>query len=440
MNDFIRVPAILIMAALTVGAFESPAGAQRPQGLARFAVDSVTLRSGERLRGAVLDPSPDGSVRIAVQRNWLKQFRPELYEKTTSSEAEIALKTVRSERDRIRSWYEDRKDSESLTPFLELELDRAERQLKKLAVDPDVASTSQFVVVVVPRNQITSQFIQRPENRLIAAVAWQERLENVERREAEDLVKELRRRGITPADETVDLSKRLPTLPQDDREWAARRAIVEYHFHQPLDFQGMGATVFRTDGKAAEGKMAELLPKLLESQLSSQLEDLLGGDLAALLNEPQRRNANGQAGRRKNDRQDAAINNAGAIAKRERVRGFRLTQLDLSLQTKRVRVVERFVGLMPDGRWQTIWSKTLAEDGSQPRPEVERQIQQDPQVAQALKVISSLGGNAQGKVREAIRFGAATMSAQQAADAEFFGFRDRFIQRLDGPSIRPLKQ
>ena len=44
-------------------------------------------------------------------------------------------------------------------------------------------------------------------------------------------------------------------------------------------------------------------------------------------------------------------------------------------------------------------------------------------------------GRADDQVRQAIRFGAATMAAQQAADAWFFEFRDRYLKQLDSPLL-----
>jgi hypothetical protein len=52
-----------------------------------------------------------------------------------------------------------------------------------------------------------------------------------------------------------------------------------------------------------------------------------------------------------------------------------------------------------------------------------------------LEAVNSFGIGADDQVRQAVRFGAATMSAQQAADARFFEFRDRYTRRLDGPPL-----
>jgi hypothetical protein len=39
-------------------------------------------------------------------------------------------------------------------------------------------------------------------------------------------------------------------------------------------------------------------------------------------------------------------------------------------------------------------------------------------------------------VETAVRFGAATMEAQQRADDRFYAFKDRYTEKLDGPPLR----
>ena len=53
----------------------------------------------------------------------------------------------------------------------------------------------------------------------------------------------------------------------------------------------------------------------------------------------------------------------------------------------------------------------------------------------ALETMKSLGLGAEDQVQQAIRFGAATMAAQQAVDARFFEFRARYVKHLDSPPL-----
>ena len=88
------------------------------------------------------------------------------------------------------------------------------------------------------------------------------------------------------------------------------------------------------------------------------------------------------------------------------------------------------------GNWQTVWSLVVSEDASQPRPESETRIEQDPQIKEALSGLKSLGVVDPAMLRQAIRIGAATMSAQQNADGQFLQFRDRYLRQLDGPPLK----
>jgi hypothetical protein len=113
-----------------------------------------------------------------------------------------------------------------------------------------------------------------------------------------------------------------------------------------------------------------------------------------------------------------------------------VTRVEQNLDAKRVEVETRFVARIPGSSWTTIWQHVEKADASKPRPEAEQQIMQDPQVRSALELIRSVGLGAEEQVTLAIRFGAATMEAQNAADRRFFQFRDRYVRRLDGPVLR----
>jgi hypothetical protein len=52
-----------------------------------------------------------------------------------------------------------------------------------------------------------------------------------------------------------------------------------------------------------------------------------------------------------------------------------------------------------------------------------------------LGLLKSLGANGDDQVRSAIRFGAATMAAQQAVNSRFSKFQEPYLRRLDGPPL-----
>jgi len=413
--------AVLVVSAVL--AITTDARAQKPAGLKRFAVDFVTLKSGERLRGALLGQSADGVVSMAVQRAWLADRRAELLEKHVRQERVEAVENATRLRDRIKTWIDESAEPQLLIAFLETELDRAEAILK--AASNPAGLKTQFVVLRFRPAEIATSFAQSSQNRQVAVVSWSEKLDDVERREVDDLLGELKKNGIeNPADEAVDLTDRVPPLPETERSWAARRAIVDYHYGQKLNFQGMGGALFRTGDGAKQMNLAQVLPQLLQSQLGGL--NLIGDILGEPGFGPARPKPTG-----KKDELKSAIQ----TAEREGVSAFRVTQLEMNVPRRRAYVTQQFLAKMPDGTWQAIWKKTVSEDASKPRPAAQKLIENDPQIKQALKLLEGLGGELGGQLDVALQFGGATMEAQKSADRHFFEFRDQYVRRLDGPPL-----
>lgn len=415
---------LLVVVVLASGNDEVSPG-QKKVGPARFAVDLVTLSSGERFRGAFAGVDADGVVSMAVQRDWLKKTRPQFYEQVTgneTAEARVALSELRT---RIESWLAEKPGANALVAFLDVELERVKEQATRLKERPEEAVSSQFVMLTFPRHQVKYSFAQAPGNRRLALLAWRERFNDVETREAAELEEQLRALGIDPAAETPDLADRFPTVRQDDIEWAARRAVVEFDLVGKLEFQGIGRALVRTDGGAAEAGLETLLPELLPQLL----QDQLGGPLAELLQEPGVKPPRG----RKNSMPD--FTKAIREAEQEGVRGFRVTTVALNLNRQQADVETWFVAKMPGGEWESIWSHKAVGNPAAPRPDLKQQIENDPQVAEAIRLAKSLGLVAGNQLETAMNFGAATMDAQKAADREFFRFLDRYVRHLDGPRL-----
>jgi hypothetical protein len=391
--------------------------------LSRFAVDLVTLKSGERLRGAFMGRDANRIVSMAVQRDWLKKNEPKYYEKLAKDESTAAVQANQALVQRIEKWIANKPENNFMVAYLKGEFEDAQDQLKateKTGVD------AQFVVVQFPDNRIRTKYSQQTINRKIALLAWQEEYKDVENREATDLARELEDDGFKLADEEVDLSNRIPTRPQSEREWAARQAIVEFNFGEKLEYQGTGTALFRT-GKEKQVDLAKVLPQILQGTLKNQL-----GGIEDLLNEP---GLNGRRPAAKNvNKQD--FSKQITEAKQEGARSFRVTKLDLNPGGGRATVTGLFVVQMPNGKWETIWKSTVSEDAKKARPDAEFQIKNDPQLKQLTELLNGLGGGLDGQLNTAIRFGGATMEAQKKADSEFFKFRDKYMRRLSGPRIR----
>ncbi len=394
----------------------------KPAGAFMLGVDVVELKGNpSSVRGAVLHRTPDGALTVAVSRAWLKAVHPEFFTRHQTEEADRRGEHLAQLLPRIDAWIADRSDDPRLVTFLKSERDRLQRSAnidgKPAALD------TQFVVLEFPASKVKKVAFAPADRKQIALVAWQEELADVETRSAADLQEALQAAGVDAAEQMVDLSGRLPSGPESERHWAARRAIVEYGLRKSLDFQGVGDVLVRTGEGAGRQDMGAIIAELFRSQVQGELGELLGelGGAAA----PKKPAASRDA------KATRAAEDAGS-------RGVRITRVEQNLEARRVTVEQRFLARMPDGTWQAVWSNRIDEDASKPRGDSEKRITNDPQVKSALGVVKSLGlgGDADAAVQTAVRFGAAVMETQKSADARFYRFRDAHLNRLDGPPLR----
>ena len=383
----------------------------KPAGVGYSVVDVVTLKSGRSLRGVVTSQEPNGSVTMIVSREWLNGANPAQLEIVLKENLNGRKSGWTQTRDRIVQRQKSPIESPNVAFFLKQELERIEQ----LLADRDVPEPD-FLWLDVRHETIAKVVRASADRQKIALLGWNERLTHVETRDASSLEKELANRGVKLDVAPVDLSDRIPPRPQSDEEWAARMAIVEYSLAEPLDFQGMGDVLARTrEGEPAN--LGEVLPKIFQQQLGSLFKDLVND------------------GRPQQKPKDDSEWLAGAIrpAEREKLRGFRVTRLDIDPNAMRVTVETRFVAKLAESRWRTVWSATEIGDGTKGRPQAEARIEQDPQLKTAIDTLKSIGLADGDTLKQAIRIGAATMATQQAADAKFASFRDAYTRRLDGP-------
>lgn len=376
-------------------------------------VDVVSLKSGRVLRGAIVWRESNGSSTMVVSQNWLQQTNP-----AQAAEA-LALNVARRKsawtetRDRIDEQLKSPSASKQVVFFLQQERDR----LNQLIADPAPADP-EFLWFDLSHESIGKIVAASADQRRVALFAWNEGLAHVETRDAAALSKELASKGVKLDGPTPDLSDRLPARSQTDEEWSARLALVEYTLDKPVDFQGMGDTIART-GDGQPINLGEVLPKILQGQLGSLLKELTNeGPLAA------------------KPREDGEwMKQAIREAELAKARGFRVTRLEVDAATLRATVDTRFVARIGSGKWQTVWRASITEDGTKPRPAAEQRIEQDPQLKTVIDTLKTLGLADPKSLQQAIRFGAATMAAQQSADATFGEFRDGYTRRLDGPPL-----
>ncbi|MCY2967916.1 MAG: hypothetical protein NT069_30525 [Planctomycetota bacterium] len=202
-----------------------------------LAVDIVQIGSGPKLLGAVLRQSPRGDLVVAVERSWLERAYPEFYAKQSVSEAQEARGAWRELTQRLGEWRKRRAGEDRLRSFIEMEQARVDKNLARLK--PESARLDdQFMIIDVRARQVELMQLKPADRRQIAMLAWREQLPDVATKSVSSLSKELADLGFSVADERVNLFDRLPIRRQSDKEWQARRALLEYVERQSLDYQG----------------------------------------------------------------------------------------------------------------------------------------------------------------------------------------------------------
>jgi hypothetical protein len=398
-------------------------------GSARLAVDVVKLKSGQTLRGAVARVEPDGSITLALEREWLRRANPAVLATTETEEARTRTAALEQLRDRIQQELAKTPAESALATFLRVEqkrvagllADAGSRESAPPQSAPAHSARPQFVFVELPKKKIARITPASVAHKQIAGWSWYERLANVESRDAEELARELQHRHIDPTQALPDMSDRLPVRLQDEREWSARMALVSYALGKPLEFQGTGDLLVRADHAKNADDLAPLIAKMFGGQVDSLFKDLL--------NEGHPTAANPQSS------SNAWLEPAIREAEKDKSRAFRATRVDLSLERHQASVNSVFVVQLANGKWETIWSDRAVEDGSQARLAAEANITGDPQIKSALSLLKSLGAGGDDQVGSAIRMGAATMAAQQTVNNHFAVFETPFLRQLDGPPL-----
>lgn len=384
-----------------------------PVPVSQLTVDVVTLKPGASLRGAVLEQRPNGDCLMVVSERWLKQHAATRYGEIVEKNAEQRRLAWQSLLERIG----DRLAAPDLTPRVKFFLEQEQTRVTRLLAQP--ASPAEFLWVELPKAEVVR--IARPaiDRRRVGLLAWYAELADVEQRSAISLQKELKSLDFPLDGPLPDLGGKLSPREQSAREWEARLAVVEFGLSDdPLEFQGTGVTFLRVGGGRAIDWQA-VLPGLFEQQMQQLFQELLGPTQQPAAQE----------------KESAGLKSAIEQARRLQRRSFRMTRVDATSDRAKVVVDSRLVVQVAEQDWQVVWSTRQATDSTAARPELEARIQADPQVQAILRSLQSLQVAGDDIVRTAIRHGAATMDAQSAADAEFFRYRDRYLARLDGPTL-----
>ena len=429
-----------------------------PQGV----TDLISVAGDGEIRGAVVKRFPDGSLDVAVQRDWLDAHAPEVAEVLGAEERRQTKAVMEALAKRLAAAIATLPESRTRTlGLLRREADRVDDWLAAAeeAGDRDAAARSadeegtdrpirpraarrgdsQFTLLRIAPKRVTKVRPSGQDAQRIARWAWSERLEDVEGRSAADLTKELKGRGIDPRSPPPGLGDRLPPLPQDDREWAARMALVEDALGDSVAFQGFGDAVVKAG--EAEGGLAGILPQL--GQLLGGGNGGLGGlGLDDILDGLK---GGGLPGGQAPAPATPGANPAGKPAERWLMSAraqavdaghYRATRVNVDAAKGRAEVESVFEVRMPDGSWETIWREVRAADAARANEAAVERITADERISGLLQTIRGIGLVDEASIMQAIRVGAATSTAQGEIDTAFNDFRSRHVQRLDGPPLR----
>ncbi len=381
-------------------------------------VDVATLRQGKALRGLVV--SGDGNANspwlMAVERAAVQQDNPPLYQRATKSEVQKANQAYEDLKKRIEAELAQPDLNLGYKNFLDGELQRFVAAQAALQANQELKT--RFMWVELTNKECSNMRRATPEGRRVAVWAWSEDLADVTRRDRGDLERELKEIDVDVQLRLPDLSKELPPRPESEESWLARLAWVRYTLVRGVDFQGARGVYLQAGQGRAVGaaEIGPLMQKMMNGSLESLIAEL---DPAAKAAKP---NSNGNWF-------SSVTAQVESLGKKE----FRITRLDEDPSGQAATVETAFVVKLPQRGWQIVWSSKQTRQAADVDAATEQQLANDPQIKAALSFVSALGVGAAAEIKKAIRYGAATMAAQKAADSEFLHMRDRMIDRLDGP-------
>ncbi len=357
--------------------------------------DRVRLRDGTTLQGIVLRQDRT-EIWMAVERTWLEAAQPRLAQKWQKEAHHAEKERRRRVIERIDAWLKQAGDGEQLRGFLESERER-------LQGAPEEAF--RFYLRCVPRQKVRTLKLQPPKRRQVYVAAWVAGIDDVCTKTVGKLRKELDAKQI--AIDSVQPGEFIGLLPPKEdspQEWRIRQALVEFQYGTKLVFQGTPAFWIAVDERGQIANAENL-------GLDRLIGDILG---------------NG-AGRRR-----SPLEGAIAQARKKGVRGFLVKELRTNASGMPQAVDVRFYVVLDEGRGVTV---LRAERPVKPAgEEAVRQLEQDPQIAELLKLVRSLGLPLDGgQLQMALGAGAGVQQAMRDADAELMTSLQTYARSLDTP-------
>jgi len=382
--------------------------------MAQPAVDVLVLKGGEELRGLRWGNAGPRAVWYVSRVAWLREGQPALARRLEQEQADREVRTRADLVRRLQIWKTSLEGTNA-------------KDLGVIADDwieryKEPARPGAYVATRIEAGQPTRIVAARPGLTRLALVAWRENVEGVERKPAVEIAATLKEAGIAWEKESTDLLERLPGLPiQDEADWKARLAFLDYQSTTKLHLQGTGEAIVETPAEGAAlaaGQIEALMARVGKSTLEKALGDLLGDT-------PAPRPA-----------QAAIPAEALKLARDRKAPVFRLSQVEPDLAGGKVLVVDRLIsmrGALPE----VVWQVRLEENGANADRAVVERLKKDPQIAKVIGAAEALGAGA--SLDQALRAGAVTLESWRKADGKFQEVARVATRRLDGVPLSWLE-
>ncbi len=377
----------------------------------KLGVDSVKLDNGKRLWGFALAVKPDRTLTFSADRALLKQSHPQLAAELAKAEAERFKSSQTRRLERIEAWLNQRSEDRGLAAFLNHELQRIE------GLTVEDLDKKKFLTVDLPANRYRDLMHQPADRRQIAGLAYQYDLEMVAVTVVTQLKKQLVELGADIEVEKVDLSKHVVATLDDDRQWAARQAIVEHSLRAQIEFQGTGAVLIR---RSAEPDLNAVV-----SQLVSGADPI--SQIGAELGLPEFSKA-----RTPTDWWRKATEEA----ERDGFRGVSIIRMNQNALSDVVRVDAHFFAMHQPGNWFEVVQFQAEANAAEQTAEQTARLKDDPQVKAILDTLNGLGLGDTALLDKSLRHGAAAQKAMQNASGQLNAFLTSHSRELDTQPIQ----
>jgi hypothetical protein len=260
--------------------------------------------------------------------------------------------------------------------------------------------------------------MQPAQSRKIAGLAFQFGLESPTTTPVSFLNKQLQTKGIDVDKERVDLSNEVMAPSESVKQWAARKALVEYSLREPLEYQGTSSNLIR---------------KTDAPDISALLSQMTGGgglDALASLGE--------QLGLPEFKRPRESTDWTKKVceeAERDGFCGVLIVRLDQSQLSPVVNVDSHFYAMESAAKWFEVKRFQASANAQEQTKERIDRLKLDPQIKTVLETLSSLGLQDQSLIDKAFRHGAATQQALERATAICNEMMSKYTRTLASPPV-----